>query len=68
MEGEVGLELAMEEDSSKWFPRSNSAREVRDRLVAVVLDKGVDVHYNKRIVNLRRGRLYVLSLCTVNAC
>ena len=55
MEEEVGLELAMEEDTSKWFPRSNSAREVRDRLVAFALDKGVDLQYNQRITSLQRG-------------
>lgn len=54
MEEEVGLELAMEEDTSKWFPRSNSAREVRDRLVAFALDKGVDLQYNQRITRLQR--------------
>lgn len=44
----------MEEDTSKWFPRSNSAREVRDRLVAFALYKGVDLQYNQRITRLQR--------------
>ena len=55
MEEEVGLELAMEDDTSKWFPRSNSAREVRDKLIALALGKGAEVIYNKRITHLRRG-------------
>lgn len=29
----VGLELSLEEESNKWFPTSNSSREVRDKLV-----------------------------------
>ena len=32
--GQVGLHLELEEDSSKWFPASNSAKDVRDKLVA----------------------------------
>jgi predicted flavoprotein YhiN len=33
-EAHVGLPLSLEEESNKWFPTSNSSREVRDRLVA----------------------------------
>lgn len=55
LEHEVGLELAMEEATSKWFPRSNSAREVRDRLVELALAKGADIVYNKRVLALQRG-------------
>lgn len=30
----VGLELALEEESNKWFPLSNSSRDVRNKLVS----------------------------------
>lgn len=30
----VGLELALEEESNKWFPVSNSSKDVRNKLVA----------------------------------
>lgn len=30
----IGLQLELEEESNKWFPASNSSRQVRDRLVA----------------------------------
>lgn len=29
----VGLQLSLEEESNKWFPTSNSSRQVRDKLV-----------------------------------
>jgi hypothetical protein len=30
----VGLQLSLEEETNKYFPTSNSSREVRDKLVA----------------------------------
>ena len=40
-EGTVGLPLALEQATGKWFPASNRAREVRDALVALARRRGV---------------------------
>ena len=37
----IGIPLAVEEADSKYFPISNSAQEVRDKLVNACLRKGV---------------------------
>ncbi|MCC5934942.1 MAG: aminoacetone oxidase family FAD-binding enzyme [Balneolales bacterium] len=42
---ELGLQLACEEESNKWFPVSNSAKEVRDLLLQRALDVGVEIRY-----------------------
>ncbi|RZK09706.1 MAG: hypothetical protein EOO43_21010 [Flavobacterium sp.] len=31
--GEIGLKMVTENESNKWFPASNSAKEVRDLLL-----------------------------------
>jgi predicted flavoprotein YhiN len=59
--GELGLELACEEASNKWFPRSNSAVEVRDRLLEKALALGVDIVYNAPVVRIGRD-LNVVTL------
>ena len=46
MEDDLGLQLAFEEGTSKYFPTSNSAKEVRDRLLAACLQFGAKIHYN----------------------
>lgn len=38
---DIGLELTAEEASKKWFPSSNSSREVRDKLVQACEKVGV---------------------------
>ena len=43
---DLGLKLACETSSNKWFPESNSAIEVRDMLLNKALDSGVNVVYN----------------------
>ena len=40
-EHEVGVPLAFDAGSRKWFPRSNRARDVRDGLVALARRRGV---------------------------
>lgn len=39
----LGIELALEEESHKWFPVSNSSMEVRDKLLAACLRRGLYV-------------------------
>ena len=43
LEEDLGLALATEEDTSKYFPASNSSREVRDRLVGACLEAGAQL-------------------------
>ena len=38
----IGIPLTVEEADSKYFPISNSAKEVRDKLVRACLKKGVE--------------------------
>ncbi len=52
LEQELGLQLAFEEGSSKYFPASNSAQEVRDCLVAACLRLGVKIRYNAGVTSL----------------
>ena len=59
---EIGLRLACEEASNKWFPESNSAREVRDRLVRKAVDLGVDIRTGASVASVRRsGEMWIVS-------
>ncbi|EFJ44188.1 hypothetical protein VOLCADRAFT_106515 [Volvox carteri f. nagariensis] len=49
----VGLDLQLEEETRKYFPSSNSAREVRDRLVAACQARGVVFKYNASVEGLQ---------------
>eukprot|EP01124_Arcella_intermedia_P014729 TRINITY_DN2128_c0_g1_i8.p1 TRINITY_DN2128_c0_g1~~TRINITY_DN2128_c0_g1_i8.p1 ORF type:complete len:346 (+),score=39.74 TRINITY_DN2128_c0_g1_i8:1-1038(+) len=40
---DIGLQLKLEEDTSKWFPADDSARGVRDALLHKALSLGVDI-------------------------
>lgn len=51
-EDEIGLKLACETHSNKWFPVSNSAKEVRNLLLKKALDSGVQVVYNAPVENV----------------
>ncbi len=51
-EQSLGLEMACEEESNKWFPVSNSAREVRDRLVAAFEKAGGQLHCNASVESI----------------
>jgi predicted Rossmann fold flavoprotein len=44
-EDEVGIPLALEEESGKLFPRSNRARDVRDGLVALARRRGAEIRF-----------------------
>lgn len=52
LEGELGLQLSFEEGSSKYFPASNSAQEVRDRLLSACLKKGATIRYKSELTDL----------------
>ena len=51
-EQEVGVPLALEAESRKWFPASNRARDVRDGLVDLARRKGVEFQFNTSLVGL----------------
>lgn len=44
--GEIGLKMVTENESNKWFPASNSAKEVRDLLLNKAEDNGVRIFYD----------------------
>src|SRR5689334_10362951 len=51
-EQEVGLPLVLESETGKWFPASNSARQVRDRLLTLAFRKGVEVSFNSQVTEI----------------
>jgi len=51
-EQEVGVPLALEAESRKWFPVSNRARDVRDGLVDLARRKGVEFQFSTSLVQL----------------
>lgn len=53
-EEELGLEMLTEIASNKWFPASNSAKEVRDLLVNKAEELGVQFRYNTPVRSLRK--------------
>lgn len=53
-EEEVGLKLACESETNKWFPVSNSAKEVRNLLLDKALKNGVNIKYNQTVEHIQR--------------
>src|SRR6185295_5616739 len=51
-EEEAGIPLALEAETGKLFPASNSAREVRDKLMALARRRGAEIRFNSRVVDL----------------
>jgi predicted Rossmann fold flavoprotein len=51
-EEEAGIPLALENETSKLFPVSNSSREVRDKLMALARRRGAEMRFNARVVDL----------------
>ncbi len=51
-EQEAGIPLVLEAATGKWFPESNSARQVRDRLVALAASKGVEVWFDSQATGI----------------
>jgi predicted Rossmann fold flavoprotein len=53
-EQDLGLPLALEEATGKYFPASNRARDVRDSLIALATRRGVRFRFNTRLADLVR--------------
>ena len=51
-ENELGIPLALEEESGKLFPRSNRARDIRDALVEFARAKGVELQFDTTVTNI----------------
>lgn len=51
----LGVPLALEEETGKLFPVSNSARDVRDRLVDHARQRGVNARFHTHVTSLKRG-------------
>lgn len=49
---DLGLEMACEKESNKWFPKSNSAQEVRDVLLQKALNQGVKISFKTSVTGL----------------
>ncbi len=59
---EVKLEMECERESNKWFPKSNSAKEVRDLLVVKAQSLGVEIILKASVVTLNRiGEYWKIS-------
>ncbi|MEO5823387.1 MAG: aminoacetone oxidase family FAD-binding enzyme [Vicinamibacteraceae bacterium] len=54
-EEDVGVPLALEAESRKYFPASNRARDVRDGLVALARRRGVTFTVGARVTGLAPG-------------
>jgi predicted Rossmann fold flavoprotein len=54
-EREVGVPLALEEETRKWFPVSNRARDVRDGLVALARRRGVTCSFDTELRSIVRA-------------
>jgi predicted Rossmann fold flavoprotein len=54
-EEDLGVPLALEEDSGKLFPRSNRARDVRDALVSFARSKGAEIRFETTVNDLTRN-------------
>ncbi len=50
----LGLPLSLEPETAKWFPRSNSAQDVRDALVAACRRRGAAFRFGAGLRRLRR--------------
>ena len=53
-EDELGVPLKFEEDSRKYFPVSDRARDVRDALVAFARRRGVQCQFSTEVKNIMR--------------
>lgn len=55
-ENDLGMSLALEEETGKLFPVSNKARDVRDSLRAMAERNGVEMRFDAYVVGLARER------------
>ena len=53
-EEEIGLAMACETETNKWFPKSNSAREVRDLLLQHAESLGVRIRYSASVSSIEK--------------
>lgn len=51
---QLGIPLALEEETQKYFPTSNSSKQVRDALLGACLRRGAAVRYGASLAGLRR--------------
>jgi predicted Rossmann fold flavoprotein len=51
-EQELCLPLVLESKSGKWFPKSNSALQVRDQLLGLAASKGVEVGFDSLVTGI----------------
>jgi predicted Rossmann fold flavoprotein len=51
-EHDLGVPLALEEESGKLFPKSNRARDVRDALIAFARSKGVEFCFKTSVTDV----------------
>jgi predicted Rossmann fold flavoprotein len=63
--GGLGLHLLLEEETQKYFPASNSAREVRDRLLHACQRQGVDVRVRSSVESMHRSAGGDSWICTL---
>ena len=54
-EHDLGIPLALEEESGKLFPRSNKAKDVRDGLVEFARSKNVEMQFDTKVEDLVRS-------------
>jgi predicted Rossmann fold flavoprotein len=54
-ETDLGIPLALEDESGKLFPRSNRAKDVRDGLVAFARSSGVEIMFDTTVSDLVRS-------------
>jgi predicted Rossmann fold flavoprotein len=52
---DIGLDMVTEEASNKWFPASNSAKEVRDLLLDAAIHAGARFRYNSGANSIERS-------------
>ncbi|HEX4961243.1 MAG TPA: aminoacetone oxidase family FAD-binding enzyme [Thermoanaerobaculia bacterium] len=51
-EHEAGIPLALEAETGKLFPASNSARQVRDQLLALARRRGAEIRFDALVTDL----------------
>jgi len=51
---DIGLDMDCEVETNKWFPKSNSAKEVRNLLVKKAISVGVKFRYNSSLDRLEK--------------
>lgn len=60
-ERDLAIPLAFEDDSQKWFPASNRARDVRDRLVSAAARAGVQLRFSTRVEDITpAGKMWAI--------